>query len=42
MAVKKLVNIDSDNGLVPSGTKLLPEQMLAYHQWGIVASTLQE
>ena len=27
------VNIDSSNGLVPDGTKPLPEPMLANHQW---------
>ena len=28
------VNIGSGNGLLPDGTKPLPEPMLAYHQWG--------
>ena len=27
-----LVNIGSGNGLLPDGTKPLPEQMLTYHQ----------
>ena len=27
-----LVNIGSGNGLMPDGTKPLPEQMLTYHQ----------
>ena len=29
---KNWVNIGSDNGLVPDGTKPLPEPMLTYHQ----------
>ena len=33
-----LVNIGSDNGLLPEGTKPLPEPMLTY-QWGLVAFT---
>ena len=32
-------NIDSDNGLLPNGTKPLPEPMLTYHQWGLMAFT---
>ena len=28
------VNIGSGNGLLPDGTKPLPEPMLTYHQWG--------
>ena len=31
------VNIGSGNGLLPDGTKPLPEPMLTYHQWGNVA-----
>ena len=31
------VNIGSGNGLLPDGTKPLPEPMLTYHQWGLVA-----
>ena len=31
MASKILVNIGSGNGLVPDGTKPLPEPMLTYH-----------
>ena len=27
------VNTGSDNGLLPDGTKPLPEPMLADHQW---------
>ena len=33
------VNIGPGNGLVPDGTKPLPEPMLTYHQWGYVALT---
>ena len=29
---KKLVNIGSDNDLLPDGTKPLPEPMLTFHQ----------
>ena len=32
MAVGVLVNTDSGNGLLPDGTKPLPEPMLTYHQ----------
>ena len=35
----KWVNIGSGNGLVPDGTKPLPEPMLTYHQWGPVTFT---
>ena len=31
------INIGSGNGLLPDGTKPLPELMLTYHQWGVVA-----
>ena len=31
------VNIGSDNGLLPDGTKPLPESTLTYHQEGLVA-----
>ena len=31
-----VVNICSSNGLLPDGTKPLPEPMLAYHQLGQV------
>ena len=34
--------IGSGDGLLPDGTKLLPEPMLTKHQWGLVAFTLQE
>ena len=39
MASQNSVNIGSDNGLVPSGTKPLPEPVLANHQWGHMAFT---
>ena len=35
MVTKIWVNIGSGNGLVPDGTKPLPEPMLTNHQWGI-------
>ena len=35
MAAEIWVNIGSGNGLLPDGTKPLPEQMLTYHQWGL-------
>ena len=34
MATEVWVNIGSGNGLLPDGTKPLPEPMLTYHQWG--------
>ena len=37
MARKIWVNIGSGNGLMPDGTKSLPEPMLTYHQYGPVA-----
>ena len=39
MAAKNWVNIGSGNGLLPDGTKPLPEPMLTDNQWGIVAFT---
>ena len=33
------VNFASGKGLVPGGTKPLPEPMLTYHRWGSVALT---
>ena len=33
------VNIGSSNGLVPNGTKPLPEPKLTYHWWGSLALT---
>ena len=32
-----LVNIGLGNGLVPDGTKPLPQPRLTYHQWGLLA-----
>ena len=37
MATMILENIGSGNGLLPDGTKPLPEPMLTYHQRGSVA-----
>ena len=39
MATSVWVNIGSGNGLLPDGTKPLPEPMLTYHQLGRVAFT---
>ena len=39
MATKIWVNITSGHGLLPDGTKLLPEPMLTDHQLDIVAFT---
>ena len=39
MATQIWVNIASGNGLLPDGTKPLPEPMLTYHQEGPVAFT---
>ena len=36
------VNIGSGNGLVPDGTKPLPEPKLTNHQWGSVACTWEQ
>ena len=36
MATRNLANIASGNGLLPDGTKPLPELMLTYYQWGLV------
>ena len=36
MVMKIWVNIGSGNGLLPDGTKPLPERMLTYHQQGLV------
>ena len=33
MVIQIWLNIDSGNGLLPDGTKPLPEPMLIYHQW---------
>ena len=37
MALEILVNTGSGNGLLPDGTKPLPEPMLTHLQWGLVA-----
>ena len=37
MATQNYVNIGSDNGLLPDGTKPLPDPMLTIHQLGLVA-----
>ena len=37
MATENWVNIGSGNGLLPKGTKQLPEPMLTYHQQGAVS-----
>ena len=39
MATEIWVNIGSGNGLLPDGTKPLPEPVLTYHQSGPVAFT---
>ena len=39
MATEILVNIGSGNGLLPDGTKPLPEPMLTNDQLGAVAFT---
>ena len=39
MATGIKVNIGSGNGLLPNGTKPLPEPMLANDQWSVVAFT---
>ena len=36
------VKIGPGNGLLPDGAKPLPETMLTNHQWGLVASFLQQ
>ena len=38
MATEIWVNIGSGNGLVPDGTKPLPEPMFTYHKYGPVNS----
>ena len=39
MVSQNLVNIGWGNGLLPDGTKPLPEPMLIYHQWGQLTIT---
>ena len=41
MTTEIWVNIGSGNGLLPDGTKPLPEPMLTYHQGGQVTITLR-
>ena len=41
VASEILVNISSDNGLLPGGTKPLPEPVLSYHQNYFVAFPLE-
>ena len=36
------VNIGSGNGLLPDGTKPLPEPMLTSHSWGSMAFTWEQ
>ena len=38
-SIISLVNLGSSNGLLPDGTKPLPEPMLTNHQCGVVAFT---
>ena len=40
MATGIWVNIGSGNGLLPDGTKPLPEPTLTYHHWGFVSFTI--
>ena len=42
MATEIWVNIGSGNGLLPDGTKPLPEPMLTYHHWSLVAFTWEQ
>ena len=39
MTIQIWVSIGPGNGLLPDGTKPLPEPMLTYHQWSLVAFT---
>ena len=41
MATLIEVNIGSGNGLLPDGTKPLPEPIMTYHEGGPVAITLR-
>ena len=36
MTSQILVNIDLDNGVLPHGTKPIPEPLLTTHKWGLV------
>ena len=42
MVLEILVNIGSGKGLLPDGTKPLPEPKLTCHQWSLVALTWQQ
>ena len=42
MATKIWVKIGSDNGLLPDGTKPLPEQTLIYYQWGPERNSIRD
>ena len=42
MGTEILVNIGSGNGLLPDGTKPLPEPMLTDHQWSPVTFILEQ
>ena len=42
MATQTWVNIGSGNGLLPDGTKPLPEPILTNHKWGLVAFTWEQ
>ena len=39
METQNWINIGSGNGLLPDGTKPLPEPMLTYQEWSPVAFT---
>ena len=42
IATQIWVNIDSGNGLLPDGTKPLPEPILTSHEWGSMAFTWEQ
>ena len=42
MVTQNSVTIGSGNGLLPEGTKPLPEPMLTNHQWGLMAFTSRQ
>ena len=42
MVTKKLVNIGSDNGLLPEYTKPLPEAMLTWNHWHPSQNNIRE
>ena len=37
--IESLVNAGAGDGLVPDGTKPLPEPMLKFHRWGLLSFT---